>query len=235
MAGVSVARNWSRIQSQVNQALFESGRPEGSVKILGVGKRQSPDRIREGVGLGLWLVGENYVQELLQKKRALRDLSLEWHFIGHLQTNKVRDLVGQVSLIHSVDRLKVATAISERAIAKGIVQDILLELNIDREPSKGGVMAEEGAALLQKLQELKGLRICGLMAMPALSSSERNIRDSFSQIRKWRDQWVQEISRGSQGHHLNELSMGTSQDFQLAIKEGATMIRLGSCLFGARE
>lgn len=219
MDGKSVCERWQEIQSRVNLSLSQMGRPQNSLKIVGVSKKQSVERIQAALDCGLNCLGENYLQEFLLKKEALSGFKGEWHFVGYLQKNKIRDLVGQVSLIHSVDRESVAEAIGQRAQARHLIQDILIEVNIDGERSKAGVELDKGKELLEKLQSVEGIRICGLMAMPALDKGEDETRKSFGRLRETRDSWLSQLSSGKGGHHLNELSMGTSQDFCQAIEE----------------
>lgn len=235
MAGKSVRENWLEIIAEMKTALVRSGRTEDSARIVGVAKGQSIERIQEAIASGLEIVGENYVQEYLKKVSLLGDRRLEWHFVGHIQSNKVRNLVGKIDLIHSVDRIHIAQLIGERAAAQKLIQKILVEVNIDDEPNKSGIDFREGRAFLQALQKIDGIKICGLMALPAPGRLPEETRRGFARLRRMRDEWISEVSGGLVGHHLHELSMGTSQDFQYAIEEGATYIRLGTCLFGERQ
>lgn len=235
MVGKSVRENWLEIQAEMENALARSGRTQDSVRIVGVAKGQSIERIQEAVAAGLEIVGENYAQEYLKKVSLLGDTRLEWHFVGHIQSNKVRDLVGKIGLIHSVDRVNIAQLIGQRAATQNRVQRILVEINIDDEPNKSGIDFREGRVFLEALQKIDGIRICGLMALPAPGRLPEETRRGFARLRQLRDQWSSEVFGGSAGHHLRELSMGTSQDFQYAIEEGATYIRLGTRLFGERQ
>ncbi|MBK9040456.1 MAG: YggS family pyridoxal phosphate-dependent enzyme [Bdellovibrionales bacterium] len=235
MAGKSVRENWFEIKAEMKTALVRAGRTEDSARIVGVAKGQSIARIQEAVAAGLKIVGENYVQEYLKKVSLLGDPQLEWHFIGHIQSNKVRDLVGKIDLIHSVDRVSIAQLIGQRAAAQKLIQKILVEINIDDEPNKSGIDFREGRVFLEALQKIDGIKICGLMALPAPGRLPEETRRGFARLRHMRDEWTSEVSGGSAGHHLHELSMGTSQDFQYALEEGATYIRLGTRLFGERQ
>lgn len=177
---------------------------------------------------GHTVFGENYVQEVLPKIGALKGLSLEWHFVGRLQRNKVKHLIGHFALIHSVDSLELAESLNHHASAAGLTQSILLQCNLAGEKTKGGSEISALQDLALRIVGLPNLRIEGLMAMPPLSVDPETARPFFQQLRVLRDQLQGEIPS------LKELSMGTSTDYRVAIEEGATMIRLGTILFGPR-
>ncbi|MCC7406169.1 MAG: YggS family pyridoxal phosphate-dependent enzyme [Bdellovibrionales bacterium] len=234
MAGNSIQDNWRRINEQIAEAAALAGRRAADIQVVGVAKMQSLDRVEAAVRAGLRVVGENYAQELTSKKTALRHLNLKWHFVGHLQSNKVKNVVGEVALIHSVDRLSLAQKIGEYASTRALAQDILIEVNIDEEDSKNGVAIDQAPALIEEVQKVAGIRLCGLMCMPSLEKSPEESRRSFAQLRELRDQWRALVSPGKVSHHVDELSMGTTQDFRYAVMEGATLVRLGTILFGER-
>jgi pyridoxal phosphate enzyme (YggS family) len=197
------------------------------VRIIGVTKTHGPEAVRAAVAAGLRDVGENRVQEALQKQEATADLAVEWHLIGTLQRNKARSAVGRFRLIHSVDRIDLARELDRRS--SGAPQDVLVQVNCSDEPQKGGVAPAGLPALLDELRQFGGLRVRGLMTMSALTDDRTEQRRAFTLLRDLRDVSVR------QGHTLPELSMGMSDDYPIAVEEGATMIRLGTVLFGERS
>jgi pyridoxal phosphate enzyme (YggS family) len=173
------------------------------------------------------------VQEALLKNELRPDL--RWHLIGSLQTNKVRSITGSFTLIHSVDRLKLAQEIDKEARRAGLVQDILLQMHIGDEESKSGVDQLEAPALIEKIsQEFSSLRLCGLMSLPPLTDDEMQAREQFAQLRLALEKWRSILPEG-QREFFRILSMGTSSDYEWAILEGATHVRIGTSIFGARE
>jgi pyridoxal phosphate enzyme (YggS family) len=198
------------------------------VRIVGVTKTHGPEAVQAAVAAGLQAVGENRVQEALQKQQALAGLSVEWHLIGTLQRNKARSAVGRFALIHSVDRLDLATELDRRSI-EGNRQRVLVQVNCSAESQKGGASPESLPELLDQLQTLSRLQVEGLMTMSALTDDQAEQRRSFRLLRELRE------AAERSGHRLPELSMGMSGDYPIAVEEGATMIRLGTVLFGARE
>ena len=195
------------------------------VTIVAVTKGHEPEAVRAAFAAGLTAIGENRVQEALAKQEVLRDCPVEWHLIGTLQRNKAKHAVGRFALIHSVDRLDLAVELNHRASA---TQDILVQVNCSAEPQKGGVEPAELPALLEGIRPLEHLRVRGLMTMAELTEDPERQRGPFRLLRELRDQAVQ------RGHSLPELSMGMSADYLVAVEEGATMVRLGTLLFGAR-
>ncbi|MEO8090225.1 MAG: YggS family pyridoxal phosphate-dependent enzyme [Gemmatimonadales bacterium] len=198
------------------------------VRIVGVTKTHGPEAVQAAVAAGLHDVGENRVQEALQKQEALAGLAVEWHLIGTLQRNKARNAVGRFALIHSVDRLELAAEVDRRS-AEGSRQRVLVQVNCSAESQKGGVSPESLPELLDQLQTLNRLDVQGLMTMSALTDDQAEQRRSFRLLRELRE------AAERSGHRLPELSMGMSGDYAIAVEEGATMIRLGTVLFGARE
>lgn len=197
------------------------------VRIVAVTKTHPPAAVRAAVAAGLRDVGENRVQEALEKQDALGDIGVTWHLIGSLQRNKARHAVGRFGLIHSVDRLDLAAELSKR-LAPGGRQAVLVQVNCSGEAQKGGVEPEGLPVLLASLQPLTGLDVRGLMTMSALTDDTAEQRRAFRLLRDLRD----EAERT--GYRLPELSMGMSGDYAVAVEEGATMIRLGTVLFGER-
>jgi len=221
----NVASNLEAIEDRIAQACKRAGRKRESVRLVGVTKGQPLEAIQEAYALGLRSFGENYAQELLTKAAALATGydDLEWRFIGHLQRNKIRTLIGVVHAVETVDALELAGSIAKRAVLRGGPTDILIQVNIGREPQKGGCLPEELSALAQAIAKLEGSPVRGLMAIPPLSDDPGGARPYFSALRELAESLA-----------LGELSMGMSHDFEVAIEEGATLIRVGTALFGPR-
>ena len=202
-------------------------------QILAVSKLQTIEKIRHLYSENQRAFGENYVQEALQKQHSLKDCpDIQWHLIGHLQKNKVKLVVGRFTLIHSVDSLKLAEAINRQCESKGLSQDILLQVNLAEEDSKEGFSKKELLEKWPRLQILPHIQILGLMTMPPLTENPEDVRPYFRELAKLKIGL--ENSRIADRHTLQHLSMGTSHDFQVAIQEGATLVRLGTILFGDR-
>jgi PLP dependent protein len=197
------------------------------VRIVAVTKGHGTEAVRAAVGAGLSDIGENRVQEALQKQQELNDLAVDWHLIGTLQRNKAKHVVGRFVLIHSVDRVDLAAEL-ERRSSPGWRQPILVQVNCSAEPQKGGVEPPSLPALLEQLQAMEHLEVRGLMTMSALTDDRAEQRRAFRLLRELREQSERA------GHRLPELSMGMSGDYPIALEEGATMIRLGTILFGER-
>ena len=197
------------------------------VQIIAVTKTHGADAVRAAVAAGITAVGENRVQEALAKQVQLADVAVEWHLIGTLQRNKARHAVGRFALIHSVDRLDLAQELARR-VAPGARQAVLVQVNCSNEPQKGGVEPDALPALLDGLRPLDRLDVRGLMTMAALTADAAEQRGAFRLLRTLRD------GAEAAGHPLPELSMGMSADFPVAVEEGATIVRLGTLLFGER-
>jgi len=219
----------NRVREKITKACESAARPPAGVRLLAASKAQTPESIREAADCGLVVFGENRVQEAKQKI-PLCPAQLEWHMIGHLQTNKVREAVRLFQTIHSVDSQKLLAAIDAAGDLTGRVMPVLLEVNVSGESSKFGLAPESVPALLEYANTLKRVEITGLMTIPPATKDPELARPFFQKLRLFRDQWRQQA-----GLALNELSMGMSHDFEAAIKEGATIIRLGTILFGKRE
>jgi pyridoxal phosphate enzyme (YggS family) len=197
------------------------------VRIVAVTKTHGVEAVLAAVDAGLGDVGENRVQEALQKQDRAPDAPVNWHLIGTLQRNKARHAAGRFALIHSIDRGDLGAEL-DRRVAPGQRQRVLVQVNCSGEPQKGGVEPESLLSLLDEMRALERIEVLGLMTMSALSADTDEQRRTFRQLRELRD--VAERS----GHALPELSMGMSGDYQVAVEEGATMIRLGTVLFGER-
>jgi PLP dependent protein len=215
---------------QVRDAIARAQQRGGwnhAVRIVAVTKSFGPEAVRAAVAAGLTAIGENRVQEARAKQDVLGDVAAEWHLIGTLQRNKVRLAVGRFALIHSVDRSDLATELDRRA-TDGRRQRILVQVNCSAEPQKGGVEPGELAPLLDEIRSLRRLELAGLMTMAELTDDESVQRAAFAKLRSLRDEGIRA------GHAMPELSMGMSGDYPVAVEEGATMVRLGTVLFGGR-
>jgi pyridoxal phosphate enzyme (YggS family) len=197
------------------------------VRIVAVTKTHGPEAVRAAVAAGLTDIGENRVQEAMEKQQALAGVRADWHLIGTLQRNKARHAAGRFALIHSVDRLDLAAELDRRA-AEGHRQAVLVQVNCSDEPQKGGVEPGGLPALLEAVGRFARVEVQGLMTMSALTDDVAEQRRAFRRLRELRD------AGERSGHRLHELSMGMSGDFAIAVEEGATMIRIGTLLFGER-
>lgn len=229
--GGPVEENLRRIEEDIAGACHKAGRAREEVALLAVTKTVAPELINEAIRLGVTRIGENRVQEYLGKKEVLRLTGVETHLIGHLQTNKVSKIVGQVDMIQSVDSLHLARAVDQASLRLHRVTDVLVEVNIGGEEAKSGVAAGQAAELVAALGEMKGLRVRGLMTIPPISDTEKQKRDYFCRMQKLfidiRDKKIDNVC-------MDILSMGMSSDYREAIMEGSTMVRIGTALFGKR-
>ncbi|MBI5197972.1 MAG: YggS family pyridoxal phosphate-dependent enzyme [Nitrospirae bacterium] len=219
----------SRVQDilrRMEQAARRAGRDPETVTQVAVSKGVSPEFIQEAQRAGLRIFGESRVQEAVPKLEALSGMEIRWHFIGHLQKNKVKYLTGRFDLIHSVDSIPLAEEIGRRAIAVGGRQKILLQVNVAGESQKGGVSTEKVRATVRDLSVLPGISLEGLMTIPPFMEDPEAVRPYFRLMKKL----VQEI-----GDPLHDISMGMSHDFEAAIEEGATLVRIGTAIFGERS
>lgn len=224
----TIASNLQAVRDAVTAAAIEAGRAPDDVILLAVSKTFAPDAIREAYCAGQTCFAESYVQEALNKIAALQDLPIKWHFIGPIQSNKTRAIAEHFAWVHSVDRLKIAERLSAQRPAHLPPLQICLQVNISEEVSKSGVPSGEVAQLAMKVAQLPHLNLRGLMAVPAPSDDISTQRAAFARLRELRDQL------GRQGLQLAALSMGMSHDFAAAIAEGATMVRVGTAIFGDR-
>lgn len=233
MVGKLISQNLQKIQAVIKDSAAKSGRHPSDILLLAVSKYQPEEKIKEAYSLGVKSFGENYVQEALLKKENLKDLNIDWHFIGRLQSKKISKIVhSNFSLVHSLDRLELVKKISMNAFAYNMVQKVLIQVNTANEQTKAGVLIPDVPDFLNQLQKHTNIQLCGFMAMPPLYSDKDRIRIEFEKLRICRDEWEKYVNPP---HSLSELSMGTSHDYDLAIQEGATIIRLGTQLLGARD
>lgn len=228
----SVEENYRRIHERVMECAVKAGRNENDVRLMCVTKTVEPAYINRAIELGADLIGENRVQEYLGKRDELNLNGVERHLIGHLQTNKVKQIVGEVDMIESVSSIKLAKEIAKISAAKGIVTNCLAEVNIGKEESKSGIYIEELVETLYEISEMNGIKIKGLMTIPPICDSESEIRRYFATMAQSfidiKDKKIDNIDMGI-------LSMGMSGDFEAAVAEGSNIVRVGSAIFGARK
>lgn len=226
MTGV-VRENVARVRDRIARAAARSGRRPESIRLVAVTKTVPIERILEGREAGLGVFGENYVQEAEPKVRALP--GAEWHFIGTLQRNKAGKAVDLFAWIQTVDSVRLLAEIARRAEGAGKVVPVLVEVNVGGEESKGGVAPADLPSVLSAAAGLPGIRVRGLMAIPPFVDDPEKSRPHFARLRE-----LLETVRGGAASDMTELSMGMSSDFEVAIEEGTTMIRVGTALFGSR-
>ena len=229
MINISISERIKDINFKINASALKSGRNFSDITLLAASKTRSVDEIKEAARSGVKVFGENYVQEFLQKFETLnQNKDIIWHIIGRLQKNKVKYIIGKVGLIHSVDCIELAEVIEKHSAAKNITSDILIEVNLAGEKTKGGILPEKLSGLISDINKFQHIKVSGLMTMPPL---EEKSRKYFKQLKEL----LGEInSKSFYKQKLTVLSMGTSGDFETAIEEGATIIRLGTVIFGIR-
>lgn len=224
-----LAANWAQVRRRVDDACRQAGREPASVNILPVSKTFGPELVRAAVALGLHRFGENKTQEVREKSPVLADCGIDWVMIGHLQTNKAKDIARLASEVQSLDRLELAEALHRRLQLEGRVIDVLVQVKTSDEPSKFGLPPDQLPEFLDTLRGFDTLTVRGLMTVAVQSDHADTVRGCFRTLRELRDQ------AAIRGHDLPRLSMGMSGDFALAIAEGATEVRIGSAIFGARS
>lgn len=229
---MSLEENIARVKANMARAAVEAGRDPGEVTLVAATKVQTSDTIRAAIAAGITICGENRVQELTAHLDDYAYDGAQVHFIGHLQTNKVRFVVGRVDLIESVDSLRLLEAVERQAEKLNLVQDVLLEVNIGREESKGGCLPEDLPTLARRVMDLPHVRLRGLMSIPPAAAAPGANRSFFAATR----QLYVDIRRqiGDNNTDIDCLSMGMSGDYEDAVREGATLVRVGTALFGPR-
>ncbi len=228
----TIKDNYERIVENIASAALKSGRSPEEITFLAATKTVEPEFINYAISLGLKYIGENKVQELLSKYDSYDLDNSSLHFIGHLQTNKVRQIVGKVSMIQSVDSIRLAEEISRQSIKNNLTTKILVEVNIGKEENKSGVMPENLSELLYQISELANISVEGLMSIPPICENESKIRRYFENMRNL---FLDISGKKIDNIRMNTLSMGMSSDYREAILEGATLVRIGSSLFGERN
>lgn len=225
----NICENLQIIGDQIRNAEAKYGRKPDSVKLLAVSKYHPISALETANACGQQCFGENYVQEMQSKVDALQNRGLDWHFIGPIQSNKTKHIASMANWVHSVDRLKIAKRLSEQKPEGKAPLSICLQVNISNEVSKSGVMETELLPLAENIQTLAGVKLRGLMAIPAPESNFDKQRAMFARVRQLQENLNQ------QGFELDTLSMGMTGDMEAAIAEGATIVRIGTAIFGSRE
>lgn len=227
----AVAENFRAVLEKVESAARRAGRGPDSVRLVTVSKTVPVERIREAVEAGARILGENRVQEALSKMETADFSGLplpEWHLIGTLQKNKARHAVGVFSLIHSIDSIELAIEVGRQAVKKGLRQKVLIEVNIAGESTKHGIRPEEALAAAKEISLIPGVELRGLMCVPPFTDDPEDSRPHFARLREL----LADINNA--GIPSSELSMGMTQDYEVAVEEGATLVRVGTAIFGAR-
>jgi pyridoxal phosphate enzyme (YggS family) len=224
---MTIAERWAEVVARAERAATRAGRDPADVTVIAVAKTFPADAVAAVLDAGATDIGENRAQELRDKMSVLGDRP-RWHFVGHLQTNKVRGLAGRVALVHSVDRFGLGEAIARRAAGIGATQDVLIEVNLGGEASKAGVEPPRAAALAEEVDGLDGVTVAGLMAIPPASPDPEQTRTYFKELATLRDEVAKKVPTAT------GLSMGMTRDFEVAIEEGATWVRVGEAIFGPR-
>jgi PLP dependent protein len=228
---VNVAANYQNIRARIGEAAARVGRDPNSVKLLAAAKSQSVEAISAAIAGGVALIGENYVQEAQEKKARLSEPA-EWHMIGHLQRNKAKLAVQLFDLIESLDGIALARELDKEGRSRGKRVRVFVEVNVAGEESKSGIAKSAVASLMEGVAELSHLRIEGLMTVPPFRENLEDVRPYFRELRELKDQLN---AVGLPNVELKELSMGMTHDYTVAIEEGATIVRVGTALFGPRK
>jgi len=219
------------VKNRIEKAARACGRDPETVRLVAVSKTVPTNRVRQAIQAGVTILGENYVQEARTKFNDLATYPVSWHFIGHLQSNKAKYAVRLFDLIHSVDTLKLARELDKQSHKINKIQEVLIQVNISEEASKSGVDVDGAYHLLKDISLLENLSVKGLMTMPPYFNAPEKVRPYFSALRGLRNRLKQQ---GLLNVSLSELSMGMTGDFEVAISEGATLVRIGTAIFGER-
>ena len=228
----AVEENYKKVLNNVKETAIKAGRDENDVRLMCVTKTVEAPYINKALELGADLIGENRVQEYLGKRDELNLNGVEKHLIGHLQTNKVRQIVGEVDMIESVSSVKLAKEISKESAKRGIVTNCLVEVNIGKEESKSGVYIEELSDTLYEIAELPAMKVLGLMTIPPICDTEKEVLAYFE---KMHESFIDIKNKKIDNISMQILSMGMSGDYEAAISEGSNIVRVGSAIFGARK
>lgn len=221
-----------RVQERIRQTAKACNRPESDIRLVAVSKTMPAEIVKEAIDIGMTDFGENYIQEAREKITTLSAHPVTWHYIGHLQSNKAKYAVRMFDLIHSVDSLKLAKELDKYAKKIDKVQAILIQVNVAKEDSKSGVYIEDTLRLVRETSKLENIAVKGLMTMPPYFNAPEKARPFFAALRQLRDQIKNE---NMPNISMEELSMGMTGDFEAAIEEGATMVRVGTAIFGERH
>jgi PLP dependent protein len=226
-----IARNLAAIRDRIAAAALRAGRLPEDVRLVAVSKTFPIGTLREAYAAGQREFGENKVQEALQKMDAGADMQIGWHLIGHLQSNKAKKAAARADWIHAIDSVDLLRRVDEGAGAAGRIVNVLVQVDLALEATKHGAAVDAVPAILDAARQMTAARLSGLMLLPPVVDDPQAARSWFRQLREWRDRWV---GAGTPPDRLRELSMGMSHDFEVAIEEGATMVRVGSAIFGSR-
>ena len=227
-----VKKRIEQIKNRIEQTALSCGRDPLSVNLVAVSKTVPSKNVRAAVEAGVFVFGENYIQEAMKKIDEIDDNRLSWHFIGHLQSNKAKYVVRYFDLIHSVDTLKLAKEIDRQAKKLNKIQNILVQVNIAMEATKSGVSTKDTISLIKDISQLENLSVKGLMTLPPFFNQPEKVRPYFKTLARLKGQIQQKPIKHIE---INELSMGMTGDFEVAIEEGATMVRIGTAIFGDRS
>lgn len=231
IADPDIKNNLELVMTRIADAAKRSGRLPDTIRLVAAGKGVTPDRLKEAIRCGVKIIGENRVQEGLIKIREI-GMTVSWHLIGRLQRNKVKDVVGRFDLVHSVDSKALAEEIDKWAGRIGVAQKVLIEVNAGKEETKGGVVPDKVLNLIKDIALNRNISIRGLMTIPPLSEDPEESRRYFRML----SELAKEISKeGVDGVYMEELSMGMSDDFEVAVEEGSTFARIGRAIFGPRR
>lgn len=230
--GIDLKNRLERVKERIKETADACKRPVASIRMVAVSKTMPAEVVREAIEAGVTDLGENYIQEAKEKINALATYPVTWHYIGHLQSNKAKYAVRLFDLIHSVDSLKLAKELDKYAKKNDKIQTILIQVNVAREDSKSGVYLEDSVRLLREVSRLENISVKGLMTMPPYFNAPEKVRPFFAALRQFRDQIKKEAIPNIS---MDELSMGMTGDFETAIEEGATMVRIGTAIFGDRR
>jgi PLP dependent protein len=227
----TITRNLQSVRSRLDAAARRAGRDPSAIRLIAVSKTFGADAVRAASAAGQRDFGENKVQEGLQKIADTADITIRWHLIGHLQSNKARKAASSFHCIHSIDSIELLRKVDHAAAEAGVAPEILIQVDLAGETTKFGAAADQARHLVDAAQTLRAARLTGLMLIPPWNEDQEQTRPWFVKLRELRDGW---ISEGIASALLAELSMGMSHDFEAAIEEGATMVRVGTAIFGKR-
>jgi pyridoxal phosphate enzyme (YggS family) len=227
-----IAENICHIRERIAAASARAGRRPEDVTLIAVSKTFPAERIGEAVRHGVLDIGENYVQELVAKREALQEYPIRWHFVGHLQSNKVKYIAGWIHMVHSVDNARVVQELNARAARAGRSIDVLVEVNTTAEESKFGLSPEQTRGFVKSLMPYESINIAGLMTIGPFLPDPEGSRPMFRRLRMVKEELA---GMGQSNMNMRHLSMGMTGDFEVAIEEGATMIRIGTAIFGSRK
>lgn len=231
MIKISIKENILKVEENISNALKRSGREKENVKLIAVTKTIDIDRINEAIGAGAKDIGENKVQELEEKYDIIGNTA-NYHMIGHLQTNKVRNIIGKTSLIHSLDRMSLAKELDKRSRGSNIITEVLIQVNVAEEESKYGFKVEEVLPFIEEILAFENIKVRGLMTMAPFTKDEVVLRNVFRRLFNLKEDI---LNRNYENLTMDYLSMGMTNDYEIAIEEGSNMIRVGSGIFGSRN